>query len=224
VATARSTEDGAVSADGASARDVVRRGYDAIGAAYHAWSHASPVRLQVLDQVLARLTPGSRVVDLGCGPGDPATRLLAESHHVIGVDISAGQLALARRHAPRASLVQADLAELALAPASVDAVVSFFATGHLPPGVQRDLPGRVARWLRPGGLFVTSAPLSAGEGVDAGWLGAEMYFAGIGEAAMVAAVGAAGLLLESAVRLREDAGDGRVEEFLWITATRPAAG
>jgi hypothetical protein len=58
--------------------------------------------------------------------------------------------------------------------------------------------------------------------VDAVWLGAEMYFAGIGEVAMVAAVEAAGLLLESAVRLREDTGDGQVEEFLWITATRPA--
>jgi SAM-dependent methyltransferase len=204
------------------ARDVVRRGYDAIGAGYHAWSHRSPVRLGVLDDVLARLTPGSRVVDLGCGPGDPATRLLAERHQVLGVDISAGQLAVARRHAPRAWLVQADLADLALASSSVDAVVSFFATGHLPPRVQRDLAARVATWLRPGGLFVTSAPLSAGEGVEPGWLGVDMYFAGIGEQATVASVGDAGLLVESAVRLREDAGDGQVEEFLWVTATRPA--
>ncbi len=203
------------------ARDVVRRGYDAIGAGYHDWSCRSPVRLGVLDDVLARLSPGSVVVDLGCGPGDPATRLLAERHQVLGVDISAGQLALARAFAPRASLVQADLADLALMPSSVDAAVSFFATGHLPPAVQRDLVARVAGWLRPGGLFVTSAPLSAGEGVEPGWLGVDMYFAGIGEQAMVAAVAAAGLLVESAVRLREDVGDGRVEEFLWVTATRP---
>jgi SAM-dependent methyltransferase len=203
------------------AREVVRRGYDAIGAGYHRWSSRSPVRLGVLDGVLARLAPGSRVVDLGCGPGDPATRLLAERHQVLGVDISAGQLALARAFAPRASLVQADLADLALAPSSVDAVVSFFATGHLPPRVQRDLAARVAGWLRPGGLFVTSAPLTAGEGIEPGWLGVDMYFAGIGEQATVGAVADAGLLVESAVRLREDVGGGRVEEFLWVTATRP---
>ncbi len=40
-----------------------------------------------------------------------------------------GQLSIARRLAPRAALVQADLVELVLQPSSVDAVVSFYALG-----------------------------------------------------------------------------------------------
>ena len=93
---------------------MVRAGYDAIGLGYHEWSHRSPVRLGFVDQVLQRLAPGSTVVDLGCGPGDPATRLLAEHHTVLGVDVSMEQLRIARRLAPGALLAQADLVDLSL--------------------------------------------------------------------------------------------------------------
>ena len=104
---------------------VVQRGYDDIGGRYHGWSHESPVRLRFVREALARLRPGSRVVDLGCGSGDPATRLLSEEHTVLGVDLSLAQLRLAREFAPRACLVAADITTFALASASVDAVVSF---------------------------------------------------------------------------------------------------
>lgn len=201
---------------------VVRAGYDAIGDRYHAWSHASPVRLGYVGAVLSRLAPGSVVVDLGCGPGDPATRLLSEAgHRVLGVDISAGQLGLARRLAPRAGLVQADLTDLSLRPGSVDAVVSFFALGHLPAVEHAPLLARVARWLRPGGLLLTSAPMTPGEGTDDDWLGVPMFFGGIGVEATLAALRDAGLVVGSADVVGEDEGEGRVVEFLWVTATRP---
>jgi SAM-dependent methyltransferase len=199
---------------------VVQLGYDDIGARYHEWSHTDPVRLRFVHEALGRLRPGGVVVDLGCGPGDPATRLLSEQHTVLGVDLSTAQLRLARALAPRASLVVADITRFELAPASVDAVVSFFALGHLPPDSHAPLLASVARWLRPGGLLLTSAPLIAGEGVDPGWLGVPMYFGGIGEAAMTDAVQEAGLTLVSAERVAQDEGDGRVVEFLWVTATR----
>ena len=202
-------------------RDTVRRGYDAIGERYHAWSHASPTRLGFVQEVLDRLPGGGVVVDLGCGPGDPATRLLSERHAVLGVDISRGQLEVARRLAPRASLVQADLTELSLRPSSVDAVVSFYALGHLPGAAHAPLLARVSRWLRPGGLLLTNAPVMPGDGEDADWLGVPMFFGGIGPEATVAAVLAAGLDLEEARVVAEDEGEGRVVEFLWVIAQRP---
>jgi SAM-dependent methyltransferase len=201
---------------------VVQHGYDNIGGRYHEWSHESPVRLRFVSEALARLPPGSRVVDLGCGPGDPATRLLSEQHTVLGVDLSMAQLCLARDLAPRASLVAADITAFALAPSSVDAVVSFFALGHLPPAAHAPLIIEIARWLRPGGFLLTSAPLIAGGEVQDGWLGVPMYFGGIGEQAMTDAVRDAGLTLVSAERVGEDEGEGRVVEFLWVTATKPA--
>jgi len=200
---------------------VVRQGYDDIGGRYHEWSHESPVRLRFVSEALARLRPGSRVVDLGCGPGDPATRLLHEEHTVLGVDRSLAQLRLARDLAPRASLVAADITAFSLASGSVDAVVSFFALGHVPPAAHVPLLAEIARWLRPGGFLLTSAPLLAGEDVEERWLGVPMYFGGIGERAMTAAVRDAGLTLVSAERVGEDEGEGQVVEFLWVTATKP---
>jgi cyclopropane fatty-acyl-phospholipid synthase-like methyltransferase len=203
------------------ARQVVRRGYDEIGQRYHDWSHRSEVRLSFVREVLDRLAPHSVVVDLGCGPGDPATRMLSESHHVLGVDLSAGQLRVAQRLAPRALLLQADVTELALRPGSVDAVVSFFALGHLPSAAHAPLLGRVGSWLRPGGLLLTSAPLTPGDDHDSEWLGVPMFFGGIGVDATLAAVDAAGLDVEQAQVVGEDEGEGQVVEFLWVTATKP---
>jgi SAM-dependent methyltransferase len=194
----------------------VRAGYDLLGERYHDWSHAGSVRLRYVDDILGRLEPCSTVVDLGCGPGDPATRLLREKHTVLGVDISAGQLSIARRLAPLASFVQADLTRFALQPNSVDAAVSFYATGHLPRAAHAPFYAEVARWLRPGGLLVTSAPLAFGDDDDE-WLGVPMFFGGIGADATVVAVEAAGLVVESADEIDEQV-DGHVERFLWVTA------
>jgi SAM-dependent methyltransferase len=202
---------------------VVARGYDDIGRRYHDWSQHDPVRLRFVAEALARLRPGSVVIDLGCGPGDPATRLLAQQHTVLGVDLSRNQLRLAHELAPRASLVVADITSFAVAPASVDAVVSFFALGHLPPASHAPLVAEIARWLRPGGFLLTSAPLHAGEDVEDDWLGVPMYFGGIGEAAMLRAVDDAGLRLVSAEQVAQDEGDGQVAVFLWVTATKPSA-
>lgn len=201
---------------------VVQRGYDGIGERYHRWSHDSPIRLRFVAEALDRLAPGSVVVDLGCGPGDPATRLLSERHTVLGVDLSLAQLRLARTLAPRASLVAADITTLRLAPSSVDAVVSFYALGHLPPAAHAPLVAEVARWLRPGGFLLTSAPLGEGGGIEDDWLGVPMYFGGIGERAMTDAVRDAGLRLLAAERVGEDEGDGQLVEFLWVTAGKPS--
>ena len=212
------------SADETGYRRIVQSGYDVIGERYHAWSHASETRLRFAGAVIDRLPSGSTVVDLGCGPGDPATRLLAERHQVLGVDLSMSQLRLARRLAPAASLVQADLCDLALASGSVDAVVSFYALGHLPSVAHAPLMRRIGEWLRPGGLVLTSAPLVAGDDVEEGWLGVPMFFGGIGVQPMVDAVTGAGLTLERAEQVPEDEGAGKVVSFLWVTATKPVRG
>jgi SAM-dependent methyltransferase len=157
------------------------------------------------------------VLELGCGPGDPATRLLSERHTVVAVDLSAGQLALARGHAPRAALAQADVTRLSVRPASVDAVASFFVLGHVPSALHVPLLASFGTWLRPGGVLVTNAPLSPGDGVEEDWLGVPMFFGGIGTDATVAALEQGGLVVEEA-EPREDAPG---EAFLWIVARKP---
>jgi cyclopropane fatty-acyl-phospholipid synthase-like methyltransferase len=195
---------------------IVRAGYDAIGAGYHARSADKPLRIAYVERLRDRLPAGSTVLELGCGPGDPATRLLAERHRVVAVDLSRGQLDLARGHAPTAALVQADIARLAVRPGSVDAVASFFAFGHLPSAAHAPFLAGLGGWLRPGGLLTANAPLTPGDGVDE-WLGVPMFFGGIGVDATLAALRSGGLEIESAEALSDEPG----ETFLWIEAAKP---
>jgi 2-polyprenyl-3-methyl-5-hydroxy-6-metoxy-1,4-benzoquinol methylase len=66
------------------------------------------------------LPPGSRILDVGCGTGRHAVPLAQAGYRVMGVDLSSGMLAEARRHAEQAGVqvewLQADAADLKLAP------------------------------------------------------------------------------------------------------------
>jgi SAM-dependent methyltransferase len=165
-------------------RALVRRGYDAISVAYRSDDGAAAAssaedlgRYADWIQELAGLLPaGGRVVDLGCGAGIPATRELTDRGlQVLGVDFSAVQLRRARRLVPAASLVRADMAEVELQPASIDAVVSFYALIHVPLADQRALFPRIRSWLRPGGLFLATVGADRWTGTDS-YLGARMFW------------------------------------------------
>ncbi len=102
---------------------------------------------------------GKRVVEIGCGAAQCARWLVSVGANVVAFDLSAGQLAHAKRLAASTGidvpLFQADAQALPLADASFDIVCSAF--GALPfvadsAAVLRE----VARVLRPGGRFVFS--------------------------------------------------------------------
>jgi cyclopropane fatty-acyl-phospholipid synthase-like methyltransferase len=206
-------------------KQIVGRGYDAVALRYAAWAGTvdSPA-MSWIRELVDLLPPGSEVLELGCGRGVPATRELAKRHRVVGVDISSAQVELARHHVPEATFVHADALELELPPASYDAVVSLYMLGHVPPGEQPVLVERIAAWLRPGGLLLTT--MGAGErdepeSVEDDWLGAPMYFAGVGESTSRAALEAAGL----GVLRSETVGQlehGQEARFLWVLARKPA--
>jgi SAM-dependent methyltransferase len=203
--------------------EIVRAGYDRIGPRYRDWSLDTSVRLTWVQRLLDELEPGCVVVELGCGHGEPVTRLLAAQHRVCGVDASSVQLSLARAAAPGALLVQADVTRFSLRPASVDAVASFYTFGHIRSSGHAPLFAAISQWLRPGGVLLTSAPMVAGDAEDPDWLGVPMFFGGIGPKDTRAALAAAGLCIESWEVVAEDEGDGRTVEFLWLIARKPGS-
>ena len=72
--------------------------------------------LRYVDQTVAHLPSGSRVLDLGCGTGDPIAKyLVSRGYRVIGVDESAAMLKIAQTTVPEATLVQADMVEVQFA-------------------------------------------------------------------------------------------------------------
>ncbi len=165
-------------------RELVRLGYDAVSLAYRsddgeaASSSAEDVSRYAgwVSELAGLLPAAATVVDLGCGAGIPATReLVGHGLRVLGVDFSAVQLARARRLVPAASLVLADMTALWLRPASVDAVVSFYALIHVPLTDQQALFPRIRDWLRPGGYFLAITGTQRWTGTER-HLGAEMFW------------------------------------------------
>jgi ubiquinone/menaquinone biosynthesis C-methylase UbiE len=108
--------------------------------------------------LLPHLTPGMRLLDVGCGPGS-ITRGLAERlapGDVVGVDVSADALAAARTDAAGRGLTnlryqEGSVYELAFEDASFDAVFAHQFLQHLrePAAAVREM----LRVLRPGGLL-----------------------------------------------------------------------
>lgn len=134
--------------------------FDRIGARYdEAFPHKEG-QLAAGEWLINRLSPGSRVLDVGCGTGLPTARQLAEAGYAVtGIDISDGMLQLARRDVPMATFRQLDVAGLpakGIAEGGHDAVVAFFSLLML----ARDEIPATLRTLRtlltPGGYLLLS--------------------------------------------------------------------
>jgi SAM-dependent methyltransferase len=206
-------------------RAVVRRGYDAIADTYLAYRvrDVAPEERIFLDRVLARISRGSLVLDLGCGAGVPFTAAIAERARVVGVDISAAQLRLALERVPDARSVQADMATIAIRSGSFDAVTAFASTGHVPRALHSHLYRSIASWLRPGGWFAAQLPAGeAADEIDADWLGAPMYFSHPDAEGSLALIRDAGFDLESVVTVQGRGKNGESEAWLAVIATLPA--
>jgi SAM-dependent methyltransferase len=154
-------------------KQIVRQGYDALSHAYRAdhtpddyEEYAAWVHL-----LTERLPEHSPVLDVGCGCGLPATKLLAERFDVTGVDFSEVQINRANRLVPAARFICGDVSEQAFPLDSYAAVVSFYAIIHIPLEEHPGLFKRIASWLRPSGYFLATVGQDAWTGTDERYLG-----------------------------------------------------
>jgi ubiquinone/menaquinone biosynthesis C-methylase UbiE len=98
------------------------------------------------------LRPEGTVLDVGCGTGSLARRLLAAGYEVTGADPSEGMLDVMRRRSPEIRAVHASGAELPFEADSFDVVLSVAAFHHIAePGAVRATLAEMTRVSRPGG-------------------------------------------------------------------------
>ena len=109
---------------------------------------------QVFDIVHAR--EGVSALDLGCGTGKLAARLLEAGHPVTAVDFSDNMLAAAAKNAPGAEFVKAELEDVPekLAGRGFDCIYAAYSLHHLPDARKYTLLDKLKTMLNPEGVIV----------------------------------------------------------------------
>jgi SAM-dependent methyltransferase len=117
-----------------------------------------------VDHLITMLPSHGTVLDVGCGSGEKAKYLIEHGFSVVGIDISDGFLAIARRIAPAADFRKMSMTELDSIPEQFDAVFASASLLHIPradaPAVIADMAART----KPGGyLYLTVKEAREGE-------------------------------------------------------------
>jgi SAM-dependent methyltransferase len=161
------------------------------------------------EELLAWMAPRSRVVELGCGDGTTARRLSEAGHEVHAIDASPAFVELARRNAPRATVVLGSFADAAL-PGPCDAVIAvgevlrYMLDDAVGPATLDAVLARAAPALIPGGLLLCdlAGPGRAGAAAERTWTEAH------GWAVLVETTAAQGELRRRIVTFRGDGAGG----------------
>ena len=142
------------------------KSYDALAATYASGRHlfdTSPLLHQC-----AALVPGNaRVLDVGCGAGEPVSAYFAKrGDQVTGIDISSEMLELARRQVPAANFTQMDLRHLEFAEAQFDLLTAVYCVFHLDREEHQSIFDGFARVLKPGGIVLLTLACKGYTGED----------------------------------------------------------
>lgn len=115
-------------------------------------------RLRAMTIALARIQPGERVLEVGCGTGDVALAACAPAGphgSVSGIDAGPEMIAVARAKAARAGVTVdfrlEPIEALTYPDATFDIVLSSLMMHHLPDDLKRQGLAEIARVLKPGG-------------------------------------------------------------------------
>lgn len=103
---------------------------------------------------IAKIPPGSRALDVGCGTGRWVRRYEAIGFRTTGVDATAGMLRLARGRGTSAPLVVGEAFHLPFGDAAFDFVSDVTVVQHILPSLQPQALDEMMRVLRPGGRLI----------------------------------------------------------------------
>jgi SAM-dependent methyltransferase len=112
----------------------------------------------LVDALMRRGISEGLVIDLGCGSGILSGVVTGSGYRALGIDISEGMIALARKHVPHAnfrveSLLSAELPDCVAVAAVGECLNYLFDQGNTTPKLLK-LFRRIYRALEPSGLFI----------------------------------------------------------------------
>lgn len=112
---------------------------------------------------LAKLSPGSHVLDVGCGTGRWVRRYEDMGFFATGLDATLRMLDLASQRRTRASLIAGSVYQLPVADSVFDCVSDITVIQHIPTALQHQALRETMRVLKPGGHLIL-VELTRGEG------------------------------------------------------------
>jgi SAM-dependent methyltransferase len=115
-----------------------------------------PLDRRLLEQLARRLRGRGPIGDLGCGPGHVAAYLHGCGAEVVGIDLSPGMVAEARRLYPGLSFATGNLLALDVSDGAWAGAAAFYSLIHLPRDEVAMALGEVRRVLQPGGLLLAA--------------------------------------------------------------------
>ena len=152
-------------ADKGNQVDNIQKSYDTVARAYADEIYAEltdkPFDRELLDRFAARVRGWGRVCDVGCGPAQIARYLRDRGVDVLGLDLSAGMLAEARRLNPDLLFVQSSMLALGLGSETLGGIAAFYCIIHIPREQVVTALAEMRRVLRPGGCLLITFHLGA---------------------------------------------------------------
>ncbi len=146
----------------------IKQSYDKIAETWHKereWYVEQPS----IDEAIAHLKPGAKILDAGCGSGKPiAAYLIEKGFDVYGVDISPQLLRYAENIIPKNKLFESDLCDFKT-DIQFDAIVCWFTLFHIHATQHLEILRKLYSLLKSDGiLLITFADTSLapdGEGI-----------------------------------------------------------
>ena len=169
-----------------------------------------------LDRFVALLSPAARVLDIGCGHGEPiAKHLIGQGFDVSGVDTSPTLIALCRERFPHHVWRVADMRTLALGE-TFDGLLAWDSFFHLTHADQRRMFPIFRTHAAPGAVLLFTSGPSHGERIGE-FRGEALYHASLSASEYAHLLRANGFIVRAHVA--EDPAAGR--HTVWLAQLEP---
>jgi len=200
-------------------KDKVREGYEA-GDYEGEFRNDREVReseKKLFQNLFSRIPESGKVLDLGCGTGEPFDRYLVKNgYDVTGVDLVEKHVHAARERVPDAEFLQGDFFDVDPEEQKFDAVVSFYAVFHLPREKHKNLFEHMNSLLKEEGmLLITVGGDEMDRFVNEDWSGSEMVWSSYSQEKSKELVEESGFNI---VETYEE--ESEEEHHLWILAEK----
>ena len=158
----------------------IGRLYDAIASWWDEKQDGSATGLVFIRRIIHLATNRRKALDVGCGCGGRVIATLSGAgYQVVGIDVSAVMLQLARSRHPDSHFIHADICEW-LPSEQYDVIIAWDSIFHTPYDKQRRVVGKLCGALAPGGAILFTAGGIDGE-VTGEMYGRTFYYASLSE-------------------------------------------